>query len=118
MVEFLGGILPTSGSEWMQEIIDQNLHHLSVINQIELLGFHGSPSEMQTLKEFIDISTIIPLSEEVVKNTIELRKNHKIKIPDAIIAATALGYNLTLITRNIADFQKITDLIFVDANLQ
>ncbi len=49
-IEFLGGALPASGSNWMQSIIDQNLHHLSVINQIELLGFNGSPTEMQTLE--------------------------------------------------------------------
>lgn len=118
VIEFLGGTLPTSGSDWLQGIIDQNLHHLSVINQIELLGFNGSPAEMQTLEDFIDVTNLLPLSDVVVQKTIELRKNYKIKLPDAIIAATALAYNLTLITRNTADFQNVTGLACVDAHQQ
>jgi hypothetical protein len=38
VIEFLGGALPSSGSNWLQDLIDQNLHLLSVINKIELLG--------------------------------------------------------------------------------
>lgn len=118
VIEFLGGALPASGSNWMQSIIDQNLHHLSVINQIELLGFNGSPTEMQTLEAFINVSNVLPLSDVVAEKTIMLRKNYKIKLPDAIIAATALAYNLTLVTRNTADFQKVAGLACVDANQQ
>ena len=114
----LGARLPTSGSNWLQSIIDQNRHHLSVINKIELLGFNGSPTEMQTLKDFIEVTNVLPLSDAVVQKTINLRKNYKIKLPDAIIAATALTYNLILITRNLSDFQNIEGLVCVDAHLQ
>lgn len=66
VIEFLGGALPAPGSNWLQDIIDQNLHHLSVINQIELLGFNGSPAEMQILEDFIDVTNVLPLSDVVV----------------------------------------------------
>ena len=115
VIEFLGDRLPTSGSNWLQNIVEENLHHLSVINQIELLGFNGSPTEMQTLEEFIGMTNVLPLSDVVAQKTIELRKNYKIKLPDAIIAATALAYNLTLITRNTSDFQKVAGLACVNA---
>ncbi len=49
VIEFLGGKLPRAKSSWLENLIDQNLHHLSVINQIELLGYNGSSSEMQIL---------------------------------------------------------------------
>jgi hypothetical protein len=39
-----------------------------------------------------------------------LRKKKKTKLPDAIIAATALELGLTLITRNIGDFKNIPNL--------
>lgn len=39
---------------------------------------------------------------------------HKTKLPDAIIAATALVYDLILITRNTADFKSIDGLKVVD----
>lgn len=114
VIEFLGGTLPTSSSMWLQQIIDNNLHYLSVINQIELLAFNSSLAELQTLKDFIDVANVLPLSEGVVQKTIELRKNHKIKLPDAIIAATALVYNLTLVTRNRGDFIRVAMLSVVD----
>ena len=114
VIEFLGGKLPKSGSKFLQKIIDENLHHLSVINQIELLGFNGTPDEMQTLADFIDFTNILPLSDLVAQKTIDLRKFYKIKLPDAIIAATALTYNFIIITRNISDFDKIKGLVCVN----
>ena len=45
-----------------------------------------------------------------INKTIELRKNLKIKIPDAIIAATALTNDLILVTRNTDDFRNMTGL--------
>ena len=46
--------------------------------------------------------------------TAELRKKHRIKLPDAIIAATAIAYSLTLVTRNTDDFRNIPDLNIID----
>jgi predicted nucleic acid-binding protein len=107
VIEFLGGMLPSSASKRMQEIVDLNSHRLSVINQIELLGFNAPDAEMQTLEAFVASSMVLPLSDSVVEKTIELRKMYKIKLPDAIIAATALVHNLKIITRNTSDFEKI-----------
>ena len=114
VIEFLGSTLPLSSCIWLQNIIDKDQHHLSIINQIELLCFEGSPAEMQILNDFIEVTNVFPLSDGVVQKTIDLRKNHKIKLPDAIIAATALNYNLTLITRNTSDFQKVANLFCID----
>lgn len=118
IIEFLGGTLPPVGSVWVQNIINDNLHHLSVINQIELLSYNGSPSENQILIDFISISNVLSLTDDVVQKTIDLRKQNKIKLPDAIIAATALVYDLTLVTRNISDFQKIESLVCINAHEQ
>ncbi len=118
IIEFLGGTLPPVGSVWVQNIINDNLHHLSVINQIELLSYNGSPSENQILIDFIAISNVLSLTDDVVQKTIDLRKQNKIKLPDAIIAATALVYDLTLVTRNISDFQKIESLVCINAHEQ
>ena len=91
---------------------------ISVITKIELLGFNAATIEEQTITEiFIDASLIFNLDEAVINQTIELRKQHRIKLPDAIIAATAIAYDLTLITRNTGDFDKIAALKCIDPSL-
>lgn len=114
IIEFLGGMLPESGSQWIQSIIDNNDFAISVINQIELLSFNGSKDEMKILTDFINISQILGLTEDVVTKTVELRKHHKIKLPDAIIAATALLHNLTVISRNESDFRSIAGIKIIN----
>ncbi len=53
-------------------------------------------------------------TNQVVDNTIALRKRLKIRIPDAIIAATALSEKLILVTRNSQDFTGIPELIIIN----
>jgi len=67
-------------------------------------------AETNGKERFINTSVIYPLSSNVVKRTIELCKQNKIKLPDAIIAATALTKGFTLVTRNIIDFKKVPKL--------
>lgn len=59
-------------------------------------------------------STIVGLNDDITKATIQIRKKNKIKTPDAIIAATAIALDYTLITRNISDFKKINGLKLID----
>ena len=116
VIEFLGGMLPPICSNQLEDIVDQDNHSLSIINQIEVLGFNGPAEEMQTLEAFVSGATLWPLSDEVVQRTIALRKTYKIKLPDAIIAATALIHDLVLITRNVSDFNKIEGLRLTDSH--
>ena len=78
--------------------------------KIEALGFEAQPVAMQALQDFISYMTVLPLTDEIAEKTIQLRKANKIKLPDAVIAATALVHHLTLITRNTKDFKNIKNL--------
>ncbi len=83
----------------------------SFINRIELLCFSQlDAKEEHVIKEMLDQFNYIGYDEKVEAKTIELRKKYNIKIPDAIIAASALINNCTLITRNESDFKNISDL--------
>ena len=83
----------------------------SFINRIELLSFSQlDAKEEHLIKEMLDQFNYIGYDEKVEAKTIELRKKYNIKIPDAIIAASALINNCTLITRNESDFKNISDL--------
>ena len=83
---------------------------LSVISEIELLSFPGITSfEEQQIRSFIKDCTVLFLTENVKNKTIALRRSYKIKLPDAIIAATAIENNLQLITAD-KGFKQIAEL--------
>lgn len=59
---------------------------------------------------FIQQMTIVNLDLQIAELSAKVRKNHNCKLADSVIAATALLTQSTLITRNIADFKKISNL--------
>lgn len=65
------------------------------------------------VKEFIKDATILALTPDIVAQCVNIRRSRKIKTPDAIIAATAIVHNLTLIT-NDNDFKNIEKQSFID----
>jgi len=111
ILDFMGGKLPVKSEYFLSEIIDDQIN-LSAINKIELLGFSYVE---QILIDLVSFAVIYHIDDEIIDKTIELRKKYKIKLPDAIIAATAIVNNFTLISHNFRDFQKITELKFIDS---
>lgn len=109
IIDYLGGKFPPDKVNFMHTVIN-DIPTVSIMSKIEVLGFKAPSEEIKLLEEFFDDVLILELSDEVVEQTIALRRNLKIKTPDAIIAATALVYNLTLITRNISDFKNVPGL--------
>jgi predicted nucleic acid-binding protein len=98
---------------FLDNIID-SVPNLSVITQIELLSWKIDNSIAVKIEDFITDSTIHNINSEVVKRCVELRRNKKIKTPDAIIAATALAKNYTIITNNEKDFANIEGLKIIN----
>ena len=106
VLDFMGKNFPEGTQNTIAEIIDEEIN-ISLITKIELLGFSNVK---QNLVDFVSCANVLALTDEVVSKTIELRRKYKRKLPDIIIAATAMVHNLTLSTRNVADFQNIDDL--------
>ncbi len=91
-IYILNYTLPPMASDFLKAALNENGSHISVITKIELLGWQtGVLKQLQDVTDFVQDSQILPLSDSVVDKTIEMRRNFKIKLPDAIIAATAIG---------------------------
>ncbi|MFD0792391.1 type II toxin-antitoxin system VapC family toxin [Mucilaginibacter litoreus] len=85
---------------------------ISVITKIEALGYaFKNQAEQQLLIDLCNELSILSLSDDIAATTIEIRKNNRIKLPDAIIYATALVQNQPLLTNNIADFKALGDKV-------
>lgn len=104
-----------SAEQYMDSILAEYQPCISASTEIELLCWKAmNENDLVVLKSFIADSVVFELEKEVKDKTVNLRLNHKIKLPDAIIAATAIVYNLSLLTRNVSDFQKIPNMIYVN----
>ena len=106
LIEYIGGLLPEKLTVKVGNIIDKEFN-ISFVNKIEILG-HASAQEM--IVKFIDAANIYYVDNQIVEKTISIRKTKKIKLPDALLAATAIIYGFTLLTRNVDDFVGIDDL--------
>jgi len=109
IIDFLGNKLPPVSHQLISAIIDR-VPQLSVITKIEILSFETNPKDASLLHQFIQDAQVHSISEEVTLYCIEIRKEQKTKLPDALIAATALCHNCVLVTRNVNDFRKIKNL--------
>ncbi len=116
VIDYLGNKLPLIGMEFMNSIIDTAVN-VSVITKIEVLGFNATKEHYELLTDFMSDATIFDLTDNVVEACIDIRKKNRTKLPDAIIAATALFHNLVLITRNTSDFKDIEGLQVINPHL-
>ena len=89
--------------------------HISVINRIELLSWKELKGDkLSDMKSFLQEIMELDLSDEVIERTIKIRRGRSIKLPDAIIAASAIVHNLTLLSDNDKDFKSISGLKYVN----
>ena len=78
---------------------------VSVISYMEVLGYRFSNSKEENfVKELVSMFNVRFIDQEIAENVIDIRKQYRIKLPDAIIAATANTDDLCLVTRNIEDY--------------
>ncbi len=80
-----------------------------------MLGFQAPEDYLQKCQSLIDLAEVIPLVDlAIIKQAILVRRETKIKLPDAIIAATALVRDLTLVSRNEKDFSQVKGLKWIN----
>jgi predicted nucleic acid-binding protein len=111
LIDYRRGHLPASGVQFLEGLFDTSSFAISVIVRLEVVGFLDTPESMRLVEDLVDRACVLPLDEAICVRTIALRRlPRKIKLWDAIIAATSLEYDLTLVTHNISDFKNVPDL--------
>lgn len=114
-IYYLQRHFPPSAEQFIDDLFEESQPAISVITEIELLCWKTpSQKDRKLLHSFIDKVWVLGLETTIKHQTAALRRQYNIKLPDAIIAATSLAYDLTLITRNVGDFKNITSLRLVN----
>lgn len=110
LIYHLNGVLSEEADRMIAlRLVEQPV--ISIITRIEILGWPGqSPDALHKASLLLDLFEEQPLSNAIALECIRIRQHYRIKLPDAIIAATALYFQLPLMTRNAPDFDPIEEL--------
>jgi predicted nucleic acid-binding protein len=99
-----------NGDETLSNFLFEEELYISVITEMELLSFRDiSIAETQTIKDFLQELIIVNIDEKVKEAAIEVKKTSRMKLPDSIIAGTAIFLKLPLVTSD-KQFKTITNL--------
>jgi predicted nucleic acid-binding protein len=98
------------GNSQVAELLDEKQVWVSVISELELFGKRGlSKDEIAEINHLLDNCFIAELSPQIKKIVKELIQKYNIKLPDAIIAATALYLDMPLLTAD-KEFNRLPNL--------
>ncbi len=102
-------IYTLEGNEFILPLLKYNFG-ISFISELELLGFNGITVEQEKeIEKVLKDCFIFDWNFQIKNQTIFLRKNYKLKLPDAIIASTTILNNIPLVTAD-KGFTKIQNL--------
>jgi len=104
------------GKPQVKYFAESEILTISCITEMEILGkYQISESERQIIKKTLEHCYIIDIDSQIKQLAINIKQQNKMKLPDAIIAATAIKNNIALVTAD-KDFRKISelDLLLID----
>ena len=107
--------LAQPGGEKLQAQVSAMSPAASLVSRVESLGFHRiTAAERERLDKLLSWVEVLPVNDAVAEGAILLRQSRNMKLGDALIAATALLYELPLMTRNVDDFKHVSGLKLVN----
>lgn len=110
VIKYLDDIFPPDALSFMDDLVDDDIK-VSFITKIELLVWNPpNPEDIKVRQEFLAGSEIQYIDDEIIDRATQIRKITNIKLPDAVIAATAMTLDFVLLSDNDKDFLKVEPL--------
>jgi predicted nucleic acid-binding protein len=100
LIDHLSGI-----DRAVEEIHRYQDRAISIITWMEVMAGSNSEDESR-IRAFLTVFRCLPITAEVAERAFIARKQRRLKLPDAIILATAEAADRLLITRNTRDFPQ------------
>ena len=103
-----------SALEFLENLEDESVLAISVITEMELIVGCQNKKELRSTDRFLRRFEILKLNEKISNEAVELlrayRLSHGLLIAVALIAATAIAYNLPFVSKNQKDYHFIEKL--------
>ena len=115
VIYYLQQLFPPPAEKFIDSLLTTSHPAISVITEIELLSWRtDNEKDLNLLQNFIQDSFVLDLEQLAKQKAAMLRKTTRMKLPDAIIGATAITFDLTLVTRNTSDFNSVTEIKLIN----
>ena len=106
--------LDDSTTKLLDTAVQNKLAVISVITRSEVLAWSNHTSQsLNAAQNLLANFDSISVDNQIADMAAQIRRSVNIKLPDALIAATALDAQRTLVTANVRDFEKIAGLALV-----
>ena len=101
LIDYLNGVEPAR-----TEIERTRERFISIITWMEVIaGAHGSDEE-EVIDMFLRDFSVVDLTRRIARDAVAIRRTHRIRLPDAIVWASARSESAVLVTRNTKDFSR------------
>lgn len=114
VIKYLNKTFPVDGINFLNTILEQE-SVISFITEIELQSWEPPDrDDMEVYRLFVSKSIVLGIKQEIVNETIRICRSYKIKLPDALIAATAIINEMVLVADNDKDFLRVHELKYLN----
>jgi predicted nucleic acid-binding protein len=114
LILYLGDALDAATSTLLETAIESKSAAISVITRAETLAWSKhTASTLALATAFVDSFQNIQINTSIADEAARIRREQNVKLPDALIAATTLTQQMTLVTANVKDFERIPLLNFL-----
>jgi predicted nucleic acid-binding protein len=99
LLDFLDGYAPAD-----PELARYRERCISIISWMEVMAGARTAADQDTRRGFLDHFRVIALTQQLAEEAVTLRREYRLKLPDAIVWASAITENCILVSRNTKDF--------------
>lgn len=108
LILFLNDALPIEAVDLLAAHVETGQVLISAIVRAEVLAWrHHSASSLEAAEALLDVCQLVPVNAAVADEAARIRRETGLKLPDALIAATALLQSAELVTANGRDFRRV-----------
>lgn len=115
LILFLNDALPAETIELLNGHVQAGLAHISAIVRAEVLAWpEHTAGSLDAARALLDVCQLVSVNAAIADEAARIRRETGLKLPDALIAATALLQAATLVTANGRDFRRVPGLVLIE----